>query len=94
MRLGPLSLQPPRRLEAGRAKVAVRPEAWRINAAGGSGLAGTVTRCTYLGSLLEVTLDTELGSIFVVVPDVESQWAEGDRATLTLAARGLSFVSA
>lgn len=32
----------------------------------------------YLGSVLEVTLATELGDIFVVSPDVEHWWQPGD----------------
>jgi iron(III) transport system ATP-binding protein len=94
VQLGPLTIRPRRTVAAGAAKVAVRPEAWQIGEAGGPGLAGQVAKCAYLGSFLEVTLDTDLGSIFVAVPDVERTWAVGDRATLRLAARGLSVVSA
>ena len=104
VRLGPLTLQPRRPVAPGRAKVAIRPEAWVLGAAGAAGapgmsgatptLAGTVAKCAYLGSFLELTLDTALGSIFVVVPDVETAWAVGDAATLTLSARGVSVVSA
>jgi iron(III) transport system ATP-binding protein len=94
VQLGPLTLQPRRPVAPGKAKVAIRPEAWLLGAPGGAGLAGTVAKCAYLGSFLEVTLDTALGSIFVVVPDVEHAWAPGEAATLTLAPRGLSVVSA
>ncbi len=93
VRLGPLTLRPRRAVAAGKAKVAVRPEAWLLGPAGADGLAATVSKCAYLGSFLEVTLDTALGSIFVVVPDVETAWAVGDAASLTLAPRGLSVVS-
>ncbi len=94
VRLGPLALQPRRAAPAGRVKLAVRPEAWQLADAGTGGLAATVTKCAYLGSFLEVTLDTELGSIFVVVPEVARRWQAGDRASLTLGARGVSVVAA
>ncbi len=93
VRLGPLTVQPRKPAPPGRVKLAVRPEAWALGAATG-GLAGTVSKSAYLGSFLEVTLDTELGSIFVVVPDVQRAWAPGDRAALTLGTRGVSVVSA
>ncbi len=94
VRLGPLSLLPRRGAPAGRVKLAVRPEAWLLADAGTPGLAATVTKCAYLGSFLEVTLATELGSIFVVVPEVARRWQAGDRASLTLGARGVSVVAA
>jgi iron(III) transport system ATP-binding protein len=95
VRLGPLVITPRSPVAAGAVKVAVRPEAWQMAppmAAGGV-LPGTVLKCAYLGSYLEVTLDTELGAIFVVSPDVERAWAVGDRATLRLGQHGLSVVA-
>ena len=103
VQLGPLAIRPRRAVAPGKAKVAIRPEAWLLGPPGqpvqpgqprNGRLAGTVAKRAYLGSFLELTLDTELGAIFVVVPDVEGAWAPGDRATLTLAERGLSVVSA
>lgn len=48
----------------------------------------------YLGSVLEVTLATELGDIFVVSPDVEHWWQPGDKTTLRLLGHGISVVAA
>ena len=104
--LGPLRVTPRRPVPVGAVKVAVRPEAWRLKAAGGEELSAalsgaqpatlpaTVRKCAYLGSFLELTLDTELGSIFVVSPDVEHHWAPGDAASLSLSPQGLSVVAA
>ena len=76
-------------------KVAVRPEAWRVGAGARAGaLAGTVQKCAYLGSFQEVTLDTALGSIFVISPELEPAWQVGQAAWLSLAGRGLSVVAA
>jgi len=94
VRLGPLTLAPRRAVPPGRAKVAVRPEAWQLGTPGGDGLAGTVAKCAYLGSHLELTLDTLLGAIFVVTPDLGRRWQPGDTATLRLGERGVSVVTA
>jgi len=94
VQLGPLRFTPRHAVKAGPVKVAVRPEAWRITDAGLAGLAGRVAKCAYLGSLLELTIDTELGSLFVVSPDVERRWKGGDELTLSLAGHGLSVVAA
>jgi iron(III) transport system ATP-binding protein len=92
VRLGPLVIAARQPVAPGPAKVAVRPESWRVAAAGGEGLAATVRQCTYLGGFLELTFDTALGEIFVVSPEVERRWAAGEAATLTLAARGVAVV--
>jgi iron(III) transport system ATP-binding protein len=104
VQLGPLRFMPRRPVAAGKVKVAVRPEAWRLrsgeaptggpDAQGFTGLAATVQKCAYLGSFQEVTLDTALGSIFVVSPDVERPWQPGEAAWLSLGGHGLSVVSA
>lgn len=78
---------------AGPVTVAVRPEAWQLAEAGAPGLAATVKRCAYLGSFLELSLDSALGEIFVVAPDTTRPWAAGDAATLQLPGRGVSVVA-
>jgi iron(III) transport system ATP-binding protein len=97
VRLGPLTVMPRLPVAAGAVKVAVRPEAWRLHAEavpGTAGLAGRVQKCAYLGSFQEVTLDTALGSIFVVTAELEPSWEPGQAAWLSLAGRGLSVVAA
>jgi iron(III) transport system ATP-binding protein len=94
VQLGDLRFQPRHAVGAGKVKVAVRPEAWRLSAGGGPGLAGTVQKSAYLGSFQEVTLDTALGAIFVVSPDLEHAWAAGDPAVLGLSGHGVSVVAA
>jgi iron(III) transport system ATP-binding protein len=97
VQLGPLQVMPRQPVAPGAVKVAVRPEAWRLGAAAGAGapgLPGTVQKCAYLGSFQEVTLDTALGSIFVVSPELEPAWQVGQPAWLSLAGRGLSVVAA
>jgi iron(III) transport system ATP-binding protein len=79
---------------AGPVKVAMRPEAWRLAPAGAGGLAGTVSKHAYLGSYQELTVLTDLGSIFVVSSDVAGHWRVGDRLSLHLPERGVSVVPA
>jgi len=100
VQLGPLRITPRHAVARGPVKVAVRPEAWALlpagaqaNAATGT-LAATVGKCAYLGNVLEVTLNTELGEIFVVSPEVERWWRPGDAATLRLLGHGISVVAA
>ena len=94
VQLGPIRLPRERALAPGKVKVAVRPEAWEVVSAGAGELAATVAKSAYLGSTREYTLDTELGAIFVVSPDVQRVWMPGDAVSLRLAGHGLSVVAA
>ena len=97
VQLGPLRVQPRQPVATGPVKVAVRPEAWRLSTGqgppGAPGLPGTVQKCAYLGSVQELTLDTALGSIFVVSPELERPWQVGQAVWLSLAGHGLSVVA-
>jgi iron(III) transport system ATP-binding protein len=95
--LGPLVVHTHRAVAAGAVKVAVRPEAWQVLAAGsgaGAGaLEGTLLKRSYLGSFQELTVATALGEIFVVSPDVARSWHIGEKMALTLATTGVSVVA-
>ncbi len=91
--LGPLRVPSPAALPAGPVKIAVRPEAWVIGPATSAGLAARVTRCTYLGSVMEYTFASALGAIFVVSPLVELPLDVGAPVSLTLADHGVSVVA-
>ncbi len=100
VKLGPLMIKPKQTIAAGKVKVAVRPEAWHIHAQGQerqehhAGLAGRLAKSAYLGSFYEYTFDTELGSIFVVSPDLVNVLAVGADVNLSLADHGVSVVAA
>jgi iron(III) transport system ATP-binding protein len=94
VQLGPINLLRERAMATGKVKVAVRPEAWEVVAAGIGELAATVAKTAYLGSYREYTFDTELGAIFVVSPDVQKVWQIGEAVSLRLAGHGLSVVAA
>ena len=95
VRLGPLTVTARGPAEPGRVKVAVRPEAWQLAPAddAGSGvLEGRLVKQAYLGSVLELTVATALGEIFIVSPEIDRRWREGDRLALSIGTRSVSVV--
>ena len=98
VQLGPLlvaSVAPPSAAGDGQAlKVAVRPEAWRIVAAGEGELAAIVQKAAYLGSTREYTFETALGPIFVVAAEASRTLQPGELAGLHLAGHGVAIVPA
>lgn len=89
--LGPLVLRPRLEVPAGRVKVAVGPEAWRIaRQSGTAALAARLGHVAYLGAVYEYTFDTALGRIFVVSGDLDDVLAPGDELFLTLGLHGVS----
>jgi iron(III) transport system ATP-binding protein len=81
-------------VRSGAVKVAVRPEAWQVVAPGAGALEGRLSKRAYLGNVMELSVDTALGEIFVVSPDVQRDWQVGETLGLRLAERGLSVVAA
>ncbi len=75
-------------------RVAVRPEAWRLQAADTAGLAGMVSKSSYLGPVVEYTIDSDVGPLFIVSSAGGRQLAPGERVTLTLEGEGIALVDA
>ena len=94
VRVGPLQVRPRHPAPPGPVTAAIRPEAWVVGAGAGSGMAGTVIKQSYLGSLQELVIDTALGSIFVVSSDTGRSWVPGDDVKLGLQGQGVCVVSA
>jgi iron(III) transport system ATP-binding protein len=92
VKLGPLLIKPKQDVAVGKVKVAVRPEAWHIHPAG-TGMPARLAKSAYLGSFYEYTFDTELGSIFVVSPDLARVLSVGADVGLSLADHGVSVVA-
>ena len=90
--VGPLRLKPMHSVAPGPVKAAIRPEAWRLAQPGFDGLSGVVSKKAYLGSYYELTIETGIGSIFVVSPDVDHDWQIGEKTSLSLPDRGISVV--
>jgi iron(III) transport system ATP-binding protein len=108
VRLGPLKFAARRPVAPGPVRVAVRPEAWQVSAPAAStglpaqagpasgdadALPGTLRKMAYLGSFLELTVDTPLGEVFVVSPEVDQSWQLGDALVLRLGSHGVSVVA-
>ena len=91
--LGPLRLSARQPVQPGPVQLAVRPEAWQVDAAGPGTLPGTLVKQAYLGSLQELTVATTLGEIFVVSPDVARDWKVGEALGLRLSGSGVSVVA-
>lgn len=92
--MGPLRFTPPTQQKSGPVKVAIRPEAWILGCQADEGIHGVVSKRAYLGSINEMTVDTGLGSIFIVTDQSNSQYKVGDQVTLRLPDRGVSIVPA
>ena len=57
-------------------------------------LSGPLLKQAYLGSFQELTIDTPLGPVFVVSPQVDRQWVLGEKLGLALGERGVTVVAA
>jgi iron(III) transport system ATP-binding protein len=77
----------------GPAKLAVRPGAIRISAAGAEGLRGRVLHSAYLGGHVEYEIETDIGTLFVVDHDVDHAHAAASDVTLALKSRGIAVIS-
>jgi iron(III) transport system ATP-binding protein len=88
--LGPLKLRLPHRgLASGEVDVAIRPEAVELAGAGEDGLAGKVRKAAYIGGLMEYTIATTLGDLFVVNMAVDRPLATGAEVLLRFANHGV-----
>ena len=88
--VGPVRLRLPHREQPiGPVVVAIRPEAVVVGPKGSGGLAGTVRKATYLGAVVEYTIATEIGELFVIDRHTRAPMAPGDAAGLTLLDRGV-----
>jgi iron(III) transport system ATP-binding protein len=92
--LGPLTLTLAHRgLPAGEVDVAIRPESIVIGE-DASGLAGTVRKSAYLGGLMEYTIGTALGDLFVIDMAVDHPRAAGAEVGLRFANHGVVAIAA
>lgn len=94
VRLGTLTLNlPARGVGKGAAKLAVRPEAVLI-ATDGAGLPATVVRAAYLGDHMEYSLQSAVGTFFVVDGAVGRPLAIGSKVGLSFRDYGLTLLPA
>ncbi|MCZ7447293.1 ABC transporter ATP-binding protein [Agrobacterium rhizogenes] len=79
---------------SGTAKLAVRPGAITIGAAGGSGMPGRVLHTAYLGGHIEYEVETEVGTLFIVDHEMNHTQRETSDVTLNFKNRGIALIDA
>ncbi len=94
VQIGPLNFRPRHAVAAGAVRAAVRPEAWAVGAPVPDALPGTLVQAAYLGNQLELTVNTPLGTVLAVTPEVGSDWQTGQSLGLKLSGRGVSVMKA
>jgi iron(III) transport system ATP-binding protein len=91
--LGPVTLSLPHGGAAdGECEVAIRPEAIELRYNGDAPLKATVKKASYLGQLMEYTLDTPIGSLFVISTAVDRPLAVGASVGVALANHGVVVI--
>ena len=93
VKLGAVTLSLPHRgIADGPVEVSIRPEAIAITAEGDEVIRGTVRKAAYLGGLMEYSLDTDIGELFVVSTAVDRPLAAGSAIGVTLAQHGVVVI--
>jgi iron(III) transport system ATP-binding protein len=84
---------PSRGMKPGSTQVAIRPESLQISDKDAPGsIEAEVVKATYLGSHMEYTLDTEVGELFVVEPDISHAISIGSTISVRLRNHGIALV--
>jgi iron(III) transport system ATP-binding protein len=93
VRLGAVTLSLPHRgLPDGPVEVSIRPEAIELRRDGDALVNGTVRKAAYLGGLMEYSLDTDIGALFVISTAVERPLAVGSPIGVALANHGVVVI--
>jgi iron(III) transport system ATP-binding protein len=88
--VGGVTLRLPHRgLPDGEVELSIRPEAVTFVPAAGAPLTATVRKASYLGGLMEYTLDTRIGELFVISTAVEQPYTAGSIVGVALAQHGV-----
>lgn len=69
-------------LSRGPAKMVLRPQNLRLASAAESGVKGEVSYAAYLGKEIQYTIETPLGSLFVITPVVQQPFTQGDAVSV------------
>src|SRR5947207_5796793 len=91
--LGSVTLSLPHRgLADGPVEVSIRPEAIELRTDGDGPLKGTLRKVAYLGGLMEYSVDSEIGELFVISTAVDRPLAVGIAVGIALADHGVVVV--
>ena len=83
---------PHRGLPDGDVDLSIRPEAITFSPQDGAPLKATVRKAAYLGGLMEYTLDSSIGELFVISTAVDHPLAVGSGVGLALAHHGVVVI--
>ncbi|HET9337716.1 MAG TPA: ABC transporter ATP-binding protein [Casimicrobiaceae bacterium] len=91
--IGAVTLRLPHRgLPDGEVEIAIRPEAIELVDATGAPIRGTVRKASYLGGLMEYTLDTDVGELFATSFAVDCPRPPGSAVGVKLAGHGVVVI--
>ena len=68
----------------GTAKLVLRPHELDLTQAGSEGIAGTISYAAYLGKEMQYTVETAIGSLFVVSPIKARPFSHGEDVTVRI----------
>jgi iron(III) transport system ATP-binding protein len=93
VRLGAITLALPHRgLSDGSVEVSIRPEAIEVRPDGNGPIRGTVRKAAYLGGIMEYSLDTDIGELFVISTAVDRPLRTGAAVGVSLADHGVVVI--
>ena len=92
--IGGIQLQLPHRgLISGDAMAAIRPQSICLHESGTeNGISGTILKSSYLGDHLEYTVNCELGELFVIDNQMQTQHPSGAKVSITFQSYGVSLI--
>ena len=94
IRIGELDHRVPGRdSRPGPAKLAIRPNAITLKAAEAAAFPGQIKSAAYLGDHVEYEVETDLGTLFVVDPEVERSIAPATNVSIGLQQRGIALIN-
>ena len=92
--IGGIQLESPHRgLMPGNAMVAIRPQSVCLHESENeNGISGKILKSSYLGDHLEYTVKCELGELFVIDNQMQTQHPSGAKVSITFLTYGLSLI--
>ena len=81
-------------ISKGPARLVLRPHALKIAAPDQPGLSGEISYAAYLGKEIQYTVETAVGSLFVISPVQANSFAQGDSVSIGISETDARLVSA
>ena len=85
---------PARGIKKGDAQMVLRPHVLGLSAPDQKGLRGEITYAAYLGKEMQYTVETSLGSLFIVTPVLAQPFFNGDAVTVAIDEKQARLVQA